>query len=342
MRTSCLFAIATATLSTLVLNVGACASSPAAPSTSPPNGSASPPASEASKDVAPSTSLATSLPDAAAMALETADTANRTPRGEPDAEAPPSPPEGMLLVEGGKFTMGTNTGGEGDERPAHDVTIASFWLDVTEVTQAAYDECVRAKVCAAPSAAVLATAGSSFRGPQKPVVGISWFDARDYCQWKGKRLPREAEFERAVRGDDGRRFPWGNEPPTRERTVFASGAPEDVGQHPAGRGPYGHDDLAGNVWEWIEDDYDPFAYTRPTAHEGKPGSCDEILAAQNKLRAEGRQGFTGSNPIPTECEKSIRGGAYNYPGPGLRSTNRIHHPARFKLRMTGVRCAKDA
>jgi len=250
-------------------------------------------------------------------------------------------PEGMLLVEGGRFAMGSDKGGEGDERPAHEVTIASFWLDKTEVTQAAYDECVAAKACTPADPEILATFGGLFRGPQKPVVGISWFAARDYCTWRGKRLPREAEFERAVRGKDGRRFPWGNEPPTKERTVFSANAPEDVGTHPAGRGPYGHDDLAGNVWEWIEDDYDPFAYTRPTASEGKPGTCDEILAAQDKLRAEGKQGFTGTNPIPTECEKSIRGGAYNYPADGLRSTNRIHHPARFKLKMTGVRCAKD-
>jgi formylglycine-generating enzyme required for sulfatase activity len=145
-----------------------------------------------------------------------------------------------------------------------------------------------------------------------------------------------------VRGDDGRRFPWGNDPPTHELAVFDTGSPEEVGTHPAGRGPYGHDDLAGNVWEWMDDDYDPFAYTRKSAAEGKPGSCAEIRAAQDKLRADKREGFTGSNPIPTECEKSIRGGAYNYPAHGLRSTNRVHHPGSFRLKMTGFRCAKDA
>ncbi len=251
-------------------------------------------------------------------------------------------PADMLLVPGGTFTMGTESGGEGDERPAHPVTVASFWLDRTEVTQRAYDACVEAKACPPPDAGILGSFAGLFRGPNKPAIGVSWFAARDYCNWKGKRLPREAEYERAVRGDDGRRYPWGSEAPTRERTVFETNATEDVGTHPAGRGPYGHDDLAGNVWEWLEDDYDPFAYARPGAGEGKPGSCDEILAAQNKLRAENKQGFTGSNPIPTECEKSIRGGAYNYPANGLRSTNRIHHPPSFKLRMTGLRCAKSA
>lgn len=248
----------------------------------------------------------------------------------------------MLRVPGGTFKMGADTGGEGDERPAHDVTIASFWLDRTEVTQEAYQACVAANACKPADADIVGSFGGLFRGPKRPIIGVSWHDARAYCTWRGKRLPREAEYERAVRGTDGRRFPWGDDLPTHERTVFSANATEDVGTHPSGRGPYGHDDLAGNVWEWIDDDYDPFAYTRATAAEGKPGNCDEIVSAQNKLRAENKQGFTGTNPIPSECEKSIRGGAYNYPAQGLRSTNRIHHPAKFRLRMTGIRCAKDA
>jgi formylglycine-generating enzyme required for sulfatase activity len=261
-------------------------------------------------------------------------------------DAPPSDPAGppnMNEVPGGTFTMGSDSGGEGDEHPAHQVTVKTFFLDRTEVTQSAYDRCVGAKVCSPPDPAAINAFGGLFKGPEKPVVGVSWFDAKKYCEWRtpGGRLPREAEFERAVRGEDGRRFPWGNDTPTHEHTVFETNNPEDVGTHPKGRGPYGHDDLAGNVWEWIEDDYDPFAYTRAGAPEGKPGTCDEIKAAQDKLRAENKQGFTGSNPIPDGCDKSIRGGAYNYPANGLRSTNRIHHPPSFKLRMTGFRCARD-
>lgn len=245
-------------------------------------------------------------------------------------------PEGMLLVPGGTYAMGRDEGGERDERPAHDVTVKSFFLDQTEVTQRAYDECMNAGVCRAPDPESIHAFSGLFKGPNKPIVGVSWHDATKYCTWKGKRLPKEAEFERAVRDDDGRRFPWGNDPPTHERTVFDTNGPEEVGTHPLGKGPYGHDDLAGNVWEWIDDDYDPFAYTR-----GRVGTCDEIKAAQDKLRAEHEQGFTGTNPIPTVCEKTIRGGAYNYPAYGLRSTNRVHHPAGFRLRMTGFRCARD-
>ncbi|MBX3205301.1 MAG: SUMF1/EgtB/PvdO family nonheme iron enzyme [Labilithrix sp.] len=316
--------------------LGACPSSTPPP---PPAASAGLPNGAASAGAAPDAATTSPTPDAGSAVEDAgAGRADATAAAGDGAAAP----AGMLLVTGGTFKMGADSGGEGDERPAHDVTVASFWLDKTEVTQAAYEECVAAKVCTAADPEILATFGGLFRGPAKPVVGVSWFSSRDYCAWKGKRLPREAEFERAVRGDDGRRYPWGNDPPTHERTVFSTNSPDDVGMHPTGQGPYGHDDLAGNVWEWIEDDYDPFAYTRSTAGEGKPGTCDEIVAAQNKLRAEGKQGFTGTNPIPTECEKAIRGGAYNYPGPGLRSTNRVHHPARFKLRMTGFRCAKDA
>ncbi|MGD0677082.1 MAG: SUMF1/EgtB/PvdO family nonheme iron enzyme [Polyangiaceae bacterium] len=259
----------------------------------------------------------------------------------PSSTAPEAARGRMLLVPAGPFTMGADSGGQEDERPAHTVTLAAFWLDRVEVTNADWDECVIAHACRPKSDEVRAR-HPDFNGPKQPVSGVSWDDARTYCAWRGERLPREAEYEKAVRDGDGRRFPWGNDPPTLEVTVFASGHPADVGTHPAGRGPYGHDDLAGNVWEWMEDEYDPYAYRRSTADEGRPGPCSEIRAALDELRREHKQGFTGSNPIPDECEHSIRGGAYNYDAEGLRATNRVHHPGRYRIPMLGVRCAKDA
>jgi formylglycine-generating enzyme required for sulfatase activity len=260
----------------------------------------------------------------------------------------------MLLVPGGTFTMGADRGGEEDEHPAHPVTLASFYLDRTEVTNAAYAACVATHACASNDTHIAsrshAGTDAEFSRPKQPVVGVTWFDAHAYCASVGKRLPREAEFERAVRDDDGRRYAWGNAPPTPERTAFGRvlsvnpghGTTDDVGSHPSGKGPYGHDDLAGNVWEWMEDEYDPIAYTRATASTGIPGTCAQIRATEDKLRAEGKQGFTGSNPIPLGCDRVLRGGAWNYDGPGLRASNRVHHPGTFHLVMSGFRCAKDA
>lgn len=334
-----LFAPLAASLATAACHPTASESS-SAPSAPPPREAAPPPPVTIIGPGAASSRAADASRDEDGRAPTAASDADAS--ADAGASANAAPPPGMRLVPGGEFTMGADAGGQGDERPAHRVTLAPFWLDVTEVTHEAYAECVKAGACRPPDPKILARFGGVFVSPRRPVTGISWADARAYCTFRGGRLPREAELERAVRGDDGRRFPWGNEPPTHERTVFQTSKTDEVGAHPSGRGPYGHDDLAGNVWEWMEDLYDPLAYTRPGASRGEPGTCEEILEAQRKLRAEGKQGFTGSNPIPTECERSIRAGAYNYDADGLRSTNRVHHPGSFRLLMTGVRCARSA
>jgi formylglycine-generating enzyme required for sulfatase activity len=252
----------------------------------------------------------------------------------------------MIAVPGGPFTMGADSGGQDDEHPAHTVTLPPFRLDRTEVTNGAYQRCVDAKVCR-PHDSTSAKKNhfpddETFRGPEQPVSSVSWDDAKAYCSWAGKRLPTEAEWEKAARSADGRKYPWGNTPPVAEFAVFGVQRTANVGTHPKGNGPYGHADLGGNVWEWVEDQYDPYAYRRNGADRGIPGSCDEILAAQNEIRQSGRQGFTGSNPIPTSCERVLRGGAFNYDGGGLRAANRVHHPGNFRMIMSGFRCAKDA
>lgn len=253
----------------------------------------------------------------------------------------------MLAVPGGTFVMGTDDEGEQDERPAHAVTIPGFWLDETEVTQRAYAACVAAGKCREADSLATSRLVSGhpeiFRRPDHPVVGVSWFDAKAYCDWRGRRLPTEAEWERAARGEDGRRFVWGNAPadPARFGVFGGRATTEPVGSRPEGRGPYGHLDLAGNAWEWVEDEYDPYAYVRTTRGSGVPGSCPEILAALNELRRRGLHGFTGKNPIPVECEHVLRGGAYNYGVSGLRASNRVHHPAHFRIAVAGFRCAKD-
>src|SRR5262249_18333342 len=132
---------------------------------------------------------------------------------EPDAAAPPGPPEGMALVPAGPFTMGADTGGELDEHPAHTVDVPAFYLDLTEVTNAAWGVCVAAGACPPHDAGSAARNGvgsdARFRGPLQPVSAISWDSARAYCMRLGKRLPTEAEWEKAARGTDARRYPWG-------------------------------------------------------------------------------------------------------------------------------------
>jgi formylglycine-generating enzyme required for sulfatase activity len=222
----------------------------------------------------------------------------------------------MLRVPGGTFRMGADGVGEKDEQPAHAVTVASFWLDRTEVTNRRYGECVQAGKCAPFRDDVARRFGAGpeagFRDAEQPVVGVSFIDASDYCAFRGKRLPREAEWERAARGDDERAFAWGNTKPTPELACYgrkpgAKGATTSaVGSYPSGAGPYGHLDLTGNVWEWTADIYDPLAYRRDGAARGVPGSCQQVLETQDWLRKTKQQGFTGHNPIPTVCERALR------------------------------------
>jgi serine/threonine-protein kinase len=271
---------------------------------------------------------------------------------DPSSALAPAPPpalaeriDGMILVPEGPFMMGADDGGEPDERPAHQVVLAAFYLDETEVTNEAYARAVEAGICQPPypESAKANQFGSDkrFRAPRQPVSAISWDNARAYCHWLGKRLPSEAEWEKAARGTDGRRFAWGNDEPTPARAQFRASVTAEVATHPDGVGPFGHHDLTGNVWEWVEDVYDPYAYQRAGAATGQQSTCEAALAAFEDLRQKKLEGYTGSNPIPTECERVLRGGAFNYPATGLRASNRVHHPGRYRLVMSGFRCARD-
>ena len=285
------------------------------------------------------------LPDASIdSSLKDSSPKDSSPR---DSSIDSAVPDDMALVPGGTFTMGLNhPRAIPDEMIEHRVTVESFYLDKTEVTNAAYQQCVDAGVCRRPRDIDTQKSGFEplklFRTPQRPVTGVSRQDAIAYCRWAGKRLPTEAEFERAARGDDNRMYAWGNESPTAAVAVYASKVTRDVGSCPKGAGPYGHLDLAGNVWEWTADLYDPFAYSREGASRGIPANCEIIKQTQDQLRKEKKQGFTGTNPIPTDCDHVLRGGAFNYFSWGLRASNRVHHPEDWRIIMAGFRCAKDA
>jgi formylglycine-generating enzyme required for sulfatase activity len=184
----------------------------------------------------------------------------------------------MVYVPAGEFKMGS-TEGDDDERPVHAVVLDAFWIDRTEVTNAQYARCVGDSVCDEASF----VNNVDFNGDEYPVVGVSWYDANTYCEWAGARLPTEAEWEYAARGEQGYVYPWGDEFDC-SRGNFDDETQGDDYLVPGGEGCDGYDrtapvgsfptgaswcralDLAGNVWEWVADWYDAGYYERSPTH----------------------------------------------------------------------------
>ena len=166
----------------------------------------------------------------------------------------------MAVVPAGEFWMGVDgTIGLEDERPRHQIWLDAFEIDLYEVTVGRYARFLSETNRSAPWMwETVNLEGHSDR----PVIGVDWFDADAYCRWAGKRLPTEAEWEKAARGTDERLYPWGNNPPTARLANFALGARFSysqvlmpVGHYEKAKSPYGIYDLAGNVWEWVHDWY---------------------------------------------------------------------------------------
>ena len=174
----------------------------------------------------------------------------------------------MVLIPAGSFLMGID-GNDLDQRPQHEVYLDAYWMDLTEVTNTQYLACVDAGGCKPPGEAQYyreQALGSH------PVAYVTWQDARDFCQWAGKRLPTEAEWEKAARGTDGRIFPWGNTPANERLANYDDNVNKTtpVGSYTAGASPYGLLDMAGNVWEWVNDWYS-IDYYRTSVRENPAG-----------------------------------------------------------------------
>ncbi len=159
----------------------------------------------------------------------------------------------MVLVPAGWFLMGSDDGGT-DERPRRRVFLNAFYIDKYPVANAHFRKFAR------PAHDF----GSGFDQDRQPVVGVTWFQARDYCRWAGKRLPTEAEWEKAAGGENGQLYPWGNAwDPTKVIWARNSGS----GPHPVDRtyltnaSPYGAVDMEGNVWNWVADWYEASYYS---------------------------------------------------------------------------------
>jgi formylglycine-generating enzyme required for sulfatase activity len=189
-----------------------------------------------------------------AVRPQTQPTAAPPPAPTPSpVSAGPEPPPGMAYVPGGTFWMGRDKedGGDEYERPAHQVSVEPFFIDINEVTNEEYAEFVAAKNWSPPS-----TWDGKKQYPEgaahKPVTGVTWNDAVAYAHWAGKRLPTEEEWEFVARGDKASmRYPWGNDWVEGAANVGGvSGGVADVGSYPRGRSPLGLNDLIGNAWEW--------------------------------------------------------------------------------------------
>lgn len=218
-----------------------------------------------------------------------------------------------VYVPDGTFRMGAlDTDEERDEKPDHNVTMKGFWMDKLEVTNAMYMLCVQASACEPPQHFKSETREEYFNNPEfndYPVVYVTSQQAATYCEWAGRRLPTEAEWEYSARGNDYRTYPWGDERPDSSRGNFNYfvGDTTRVGNYPAGASIFGVLDLSGNVAEWVADFYDLDYYAQgASVNPTGPGARSEYFNrvvrggsfqdAFKDVRLANRASVRGSNP----------------------------------------------
>ena len=237
--------------------------------------------------------------------------------------------DGMILVfvQAGEFIMGNDSGSTA-EKPAHNVYVDSFWIDRTEVTNAMYSKCVSDGKCPRPDSTNSNTREKYYGNSEfdnYPVIFVSWNSANIYCEWANRRLPTEAEWEKAASWDEKNNrkitYPWGNRADCSLANYWApeGGCVDDtteVGSYESGKSPYGAYDMGGNVGEWVSSLYAPYPYKLIDGRERGSSSASDL--------------------------RIVRGGAWYFPEDYMRVTYRSapnHSLSNFSL---GFRCAKDA
>jgi len=236
----------------------------------------------------------------------------------------------MVLIPAGVFPMGVPEGdrdGGRDEYPRHDVQVDAFYIDKYETTNGRYFEFVKATGHRVPQNPRNPTR-NLWQGDaiteslaDRPVVNVDWADAEAYCRWAGKRLPTEAEWEKAAKGTADRRFPWGNVEPTNKHLNFnqqwiGEKTLMPVGSYEAGKSPFGVHDMAGNVWEWVHDWYDAKHYEKSPRRNPKGPE--------------------------TGAKRVLRGSGWQNETPTVRIFTRVDSDPTIRNESTGFRCATDA
>ncbi len=296
-----------------------------------------PPGTSTSASMAEATSTPTGKPP-----VPPTETRTKTPSPSPTPPTrPPGPLGEMVHVPAGDFLMGSTTKDIDivmnlclahdpcnlawftGEQPQHTVYLDAFFIDKNEVTNAQYGDCVAAGKCSPHRESKSPTRATYYGNEQfnsYPVIYVLWQDAKAYCEWAGKRLPTEAEWEKAASWDDTRKekriFPWGNEWDTKKAKSLES-PPKDtvaVGSYPLGESPYHAMDMAGNVFEWVWDWWDG----------------DEGTYYGNSPRDNPMGAASGISHV-------LRGGAYDRWPSALRTTQRYGY---YNAATSGFRCAK--
>ena len=261
-----------------------------------------------------STPTETNTPTATAVPAITAEVAVPSPTSASEAEVVRiSSIDGMpqVFIPAGILHMGGyDVRASPDEFPGHDVTLHAYWMDQLEVTNAMYALCVNAGICTLPQDIGTARIAKYFNEPEfndYPVIFVAWVQAKTYCEWAQRRLPTEAEWERAARGDDMRTFPWGEDKPDWRFANFNMLVRDTsrVGSYAMGASPFGVLDMAGNVAEWTNDFYDfDYYLTSPLENPLGPDSSSSLNRvarggsfgdAEINLRVSRRLPVTGSN-----------------------------------------------
>jgi formylglycine-generating enzyme required for sulfatase activity len=235
----------------------------------------------------------------------------------------------MVAIPVTSFTMGSPPGlGQDDERPAHVVTLPAFEIDRTEVTIGQYWRCVEAGACAPPTSDASPTEAHYLNDPafdNYPVVNVPWSEAHNYCLWRGKRLPTEAEWELAAGWDVNKKakllWPWGNNARPAYANVgdTALHGPAPVGSFAADTSPTGVLDMGGNVSEWVFDWY-------KVGYHGVVNETNPVGPSHRRGAGTGRV---------------VRGGAFVDPLDEARTANRRHQAEAYGYPTVGFRCARD-